>query len=407
MTPPMATTPATSPDAAPSIPASPTPPRRIFITVAEVSGDQHAAQLVRSLRELDPDLVIEGHGGPAMRSAGTRIIYETTTHAAMNLQAVARAFEMLGLLKRTRSYFQQNPPDLQICVDSPALNFHFAKLAHRLGIPVLYYIAPQLWAWREGRMKKLRRWVDRVACILPFEEEYFRRHGVDATFVGHPLFDHLPHARDGSEAAGHFPNRPPIVGLLPGSRKSEAVHNFPHQLEVATRIREAFPGATFLVPTTPATDPVVARLAKDFPNLERGEGAFDRMVPRCDLCITVSGTATLHVAGHGVPMIVVYRGSPLLWHFIGRWIIRTRTFSLVNLLADTRQHIVPEFVPWHGSNEPVAAVAIDYLQHPEKLDEQREKLKHLIRSLDRPGASMNAAKLALQMMNGRAAQTQR
>ncbi|MGE5611261.1 MAG: lipid-A-disaccharide synthase, partial [Bacillota bacterium] len=158
--------------------------RKVFITVAEVSGDQHAAHLIHNLRELDPNLSIEGLGGPHMAKAGAHIHRETTHRAAMTYRAALRVGEMLRLFSWTKRYFAQNKPDLLICVDSPAMNFHFAKIAHERGIPVLYYIAPQLWAWREGRMTKLQKWVDHVACILPFEEEYFRRHGVQATFVG-------------------------------------------------------------------------------------------------------------------------------------------------------------------------------------------------------------------------------
>lgn len=372
-------------------------PRRIFITVAEFSGDQHASHLIESLRQLDPEVIIEGHGGPAMEAAGAIIHHETTRRAAMVHQALARAGEMWRLFKWTRRYFDRNRPDLQICVDSPAMNFHFARIAHERGIPVLYYIAPQLWAWRESRMKKLRRWVDHVACILPFEEAYFRKHDVNATFVGHPLFDRLPPQRDPLPGP-RFPERPPIIGLLPGSRRSEAVANFPHLLEIADRIRDQFPQARFLVPTTPATGPVVDELLAGRSEITCGEGKFDEMVPRCDLCLTVSGTATLHVAGYGVPMIVVYRGSRLLWHLIGRWIVKTRTYSLVNLLNDSPQHIVPEFIPWYGSNRPVADLALDYLKNPKKLDQQREKLTRLVQALDTPGASMSVAKLALAMM---------
>ena len=127
-----------------------------------------------------------------MAAAGATIHHETVGDAAMMHHALGRVREVWRLLKWTREHYATDPPDLHVCVDSPAMNFHFAKLAKRFGVPVLYYVAPQLWAWREGRMKKIRRWVDRVACILPFEEQYFREHGIRATFVGHPLFDELP-----------------------------------------------------------------------------------------------------------------------------------------------------------------------------------------------------------------------
>jgi lipid-A-disaccharide synthase len=307
------------------------------------------------------------------------------------------------------------PPDIQIGVDSPSMNFHFAKLAGARNIPALQYVAPQLWAWREGRMKKLRKRVDHVACILPFEEPYFRSHGVRATFVGHPLFDELPPRREPPPPSQRFPHRAPVIGVLPGSRRSVTRANLPGLVEAAAHVWNAFPDATFLVPTTAATDEIVPEILKArAPRGMRasftvGRDAFDEMVPRCDLCLTVSGTATLHVAGYNVPMVVVYHTTRLLWHGAGRWLIRIPTRTLVNLLAGgphaTRErHLTPELTPWYGSGGPVADLALDYLRHPDKLEAQRRKLADLVRSLDHPGASMNVAKIAIAMMNGEARQ---
>jgi lipid-A-disaccharide synthase len=381
----------------------------VFVTVAEVSGDRHAAQLVRALRELDPTIVIEGLGGPEMREAGATIFHETVSNAAMGWRGALRAAEVWKLLRWTKRHFDKSPPDLQIGVDSPSMNYHFAKLARARGVPVLQYVAPQLWAWREGRMEKLRRWVDQVACILPFEEPYFRSHGVKATFVGHPLFDELPPHRQPPPAGERFPNRPPTIGLLPGSRRSVATANLPGLVEVAAHLWNAFPEASFLVPTTAATDEVVTKIIEEIsPRVMRasftvGRDAFDEMVPRCDLCLTVSGTATLHVAGYNVPMIVVYHGNPVLWHGIGRWLVRIPTRTLVNLLAagpsaTPDRHVTPEFTPWYGSVLPVADLALDYLRLPEKLEAQRQRLAELVGSLDRPGASANVARIALDMI---------
>src|SRR5690349_21037909 len=180
-------------------------PRRVFITVAEVSGDRHAAQLIRSLRQLEPDLVIEGLGGPEMAAAGATVHRDTVNKAAMGLRGALRAGEVYRVLRWTRRYFTEHRPDVWVGVDSPSMNFHFAKAAKALGIPTLQYVAPQLWAWAPWRMKKLRKWVDRVACILPFEEAYFREHGVDARFVGHPLFDELPGDRESLRPVKRFP----------------------------------------------------------------------------------------------------------------------------------------------------------------------------------------------------------
>ncbi len=346
-----------------------------------------------------------------MREAGAILYREVTNAAAMGFSALRRVREMLKLLRWARTHFAKTPPDLDICVDSPALNFHFAKAAHERGIPVLYYVAPQLWAWREGRMKKLRRWVDRVACILPFEEEYFRSHGVNAKFVGHPLLDELsPSERPKAAAVRNFGDAP-VVGLLAGSRRSEATKNFPRMLQIAMQIRKRFPKVKFLLPTTAATNPILQQHLAAIPSscFEAKQDAFDEMVPRCDLAIIVSGTATLHVAVHNTPMIVVYHGSPLLWNALGRWIIRTRTYSLVNLLAADPQlaaagrvapdmHIVPEFIPWYGPTQPAAARALDLLEHPAKLAKQREDLAKVVARLGGPGASMKAAQMAMEMI---------
>jgi lipid-A-disaccharide synthase len=397
-------------------------PRRVFITAAEVSGDLHASHLIRALRQIDPTVIVEAHGGPRMRDAGALIHTETTAKAAMGLGGVGRAREMYRLLRWTRDRFRADPPDLHICVDSSAINLHFAKVAKTANpdrpIPVLYYIAPQLWAWREGRMKKLRRWTDRLACILPFEEAYFRSHGVNATFVGHPLFDAVEGRSQKPESRSQK-KEGPVVGLLTGSRRGEAKGNFSRMLAVAEQIKRQFPTTRFLVPTTLATHPIVTETVARHPpssslqppssSLLIEQHAFDQFVPQCDLVITVSGTATLHVAIHGTPMIVVYYGSPLLWNALGRWLVRTRTYALVNLLAadpalastgrvTKDMHIVPEYVPWYGDVGPLADHATDLLRHPEKLAAQRQNLAALTAKLDKPGASARTATMAMEML---------
>jgi lipid-A-disaccharide synthase len=374
-------------------------PRRIFISVAEVSGDQHAAQLVQSLRQLEPSVVIEGIGGPLMKAAGCEVLHETVSNAAMGLGGVARYFELKKVLKQVEARVGTQRPDLMIGVDSPSMNFHFAKLAKSIGVPFLQYVAPQVWAWREGRVKKIARTIDRVACILPFEEAYFRGKGVNATFVGHPLFDELPQHR-GEPFEAKFPNRPPVIGLLPGSRKGEALGMYSAMLRIADRIKVAFPTARFVTPTVAATHAIVTKKAAGRTDLTIAQDAFDTLVPQCDLCVVASGTATLHVAGFGVPMVVVYRGgSRLAYHGIARWLIITKKFSLVNLLAERDEWVAPEFIPWFCDPEPVAASAIDFLKHPEKLRAQHERLKKLLHDLDRPGASTNVARIAIEMMS--------
>ena len=414
-------------------------PKRVFITVAEVSGDHHAAELARALRQLDPNIILEGHGGSAMRDAGVIVHRETVNRASMLLKAVVRAVEVWKLLRWTKHYYQQNKPDLHICIDSSGMNLHFAKMARSCGVPVLYYIAPQLWASRAGRIKQVRASVNRVACILPFEEPYYRQRGVAATFVGHPLFDQLLPDRqlspepvtafipvgsalaDGiapltnaqqpekipSAKADPTRSSSPVIGLMPGSRRAEIRGNWPHMLEVADRIRAAFPQARFEVSTTPPTHALVCELAAGRNDMRIEQGAIDAMAPGWDFCIAKSGTTTLHVAAYAVPMIVVFRASKWVWHLAARWLIKTPSIALVNILAERsapesgipKHRIVPEIIPWNGPNAPVAELAIDFLRHPEKRKAQRNDLLKLVATLDRQGASQRVAEIAMEMMN--------
>lgn len=399
-------------------------PRKVFITVAERSADQHAGNLVRAMRELDPDLEFHALGGEHLRAAGAIVHHDTVSNAAMGLAAFKRAGEVKALLKWTREFYAREKPDLQICCDSWTMNKYFARLAKSFGTRVFYYIAPQVWASRERRVVQLKQVADRVACILPFEERFLRDRGVNATFVGHPLFDELEtqgmtHEGRGmkesavSDSGSSFiphpsalrPSAFPVIGLPCGSRRGIAKNNLPRQLEVAKRIKTEFPSATFLIPTTPATQPIVEPMIAGLDYVSAQVNGFDKQMPRCDLAITVSGTATLHIAAHRVPMLIVYYVSPLVWHLLGRWIVRVRTYGIVNLLAnhgsdDPNKHIVPEFIPWYGPVDTVANAAIQLLKNEDALASQRAKLDTMLASINKPGASMNAAKIALELLNG-------
>lgn len=347
-----------------------------------------------------------------MAHAGAEILYETTARAAMTFHALRRVFEFKRLLKQAKEIYRDpaRKPDLQICVDSSGVNLYFARAAKEAGIPVLYYVAPQLWASRPGRIKQVRRYIDRLACIFPFEAAWYQSRGANASFVGHPLFDDLPKIRQVRSDGGQRPT----VGIVPGSRRSEVKTNLPHLIEVMQRIQDRFPDAQFLVPTTLSThEMVVTSLSgKTVPGVREQleqqshardgratvkQNAFDEFIPQCDLVITKSGTSTVHVAAYAVPMIVVYRGSIILWHLIARWLLKTKKVAMVNILAGETD-LVPEFIPWHGSNKPVADLAIQMLEHPQMLEDQRVKLRELIKPIEAPGASLNVAKIAMEMI---------
>lgn len=378
--------------------------KRVFITVGEVSGDNHAAGLVASLKKLEPTIQIDAVGGPAMAAAGAIIHFETTKKAAMSFHAVKRVAEIRRLEKWLKSRYA-NPatrPDLHICVDSSGFNLRFAKLAKKAGVPTLYYVAPQLWASREGRIKQVRACVDQLACIFPFEEQWFSDRGVKTTFVGHPLFDHLPADRFSRISTVRYPDRGPVIGVVAGSRRSEVRENFPPLIQVMQQIAKQHPTARFLLPTTPAANDIIGedRYTDALKGLDIvvRQNAFDDLIPQCDLVLCKSGTSTVHVAAYGVPMVVVYRISTILWQAIGRWLIKTPKIAMVNILAGNID-LVPEFIPWNGDPAPVAASALAFLASPDKLADTRKSLLYLIQPLDQRGASDNVAKLALAMLN--------
>jgi lipid-A-disaccharide synthase len=377
--------------------------KRIFITVGEVSGDNHAAGVVRALRQIDPTLLIEGIGGPGMAEAGATVHFETTANAAMTLHAVKRINEIRRLERwLSERYRSDQKPDLHICVDSSGFNLRFAKLAKSRGIPVLYFVAPQLWASREGRIKLLRARVDRLACIFPFEEKWFNDRGVATTFVGHPLFDHLPADRFEKLPKMRFPDTSPVIGVVAGSRKSEVRENLPGLIEVMRIIANKHPNVRYLIPTTPAGHALVQQQFKKATDttalqVQVRQNAFDDFVPQCDLVLCKSGTSTVHVAAYAVPMIVVYRINTLLWKTAGQFLIKTPKIAMVNILAGNIE-LVPEFIPWNGDATAVANQALKMLENPHLLEQMRRDLRTLIEPLDQRGASMNVARIAIGML---------
>lgn len=355
----------------------------------------HAANLVRAMLRRDPTLEVHALGGDALRAAGATVHHDTVRGAKMGLGAFSRYFEVRRLLDWTRRFYDTTPPDLHLCCDSWTMNVHFARLARSRGAKVMYHIAPQTWASRERRVRELARLTDAVACILPFEQAYFRSHGVNATYVGHPLFDEIQIPRVEPD-----PHR---IALPCGSRASVVRANLPRQIEVARRLRESMPVLRFVIPTTATTHDLVRELVGQDASIELVREAFEQAVAPCALAVTVSGTATLHVAALGVPMLVVYHGSPLLWHLLGRWLIRTRTFALVNVIAldgadDRSRHVVPEYIPWNGPVGPVVQHALSMLRDPSKLDAQRQQLARVVDTVREPGASDRAAQLAMSLL---------
>jgi len=372
-------------------------PLRIFISAAELSGDRHAAELIHAIRAERPDASFFGVAGPGMQKAGCESIEDFTARATMLVGAVRLAGHAFRLVRRVGQLVREQRPDLAIVVDSPALHLPMARHIRAAGCPVLYYIAPQLWAWAPWRIRKLRRRVDQMAVILPFEEAYFRQRGVDARFVGHPLITQL--SRESSSAESVEQLRAlgrPLVACLPGSRRHVVEEVLPGQIEAARAIAESYPSAGFVFAAANEASATMIRAALEGApvrwRLEVGRNAD--VLSAADFALCASGTATLEVAWHGVPMIVMYNGSKWGYRLVGRWLITTPHLSLVNILAGRR--IVPEFMPYYTSVRPIVDEALAILGSPERQARMKADLQTVIRSLGTEDAARQTAKMVIE-----------
>lgn len=315
-----------------------------------------------------------------MKQAGCAILENTVGRAAMLYNVLGQLGYYHRLRQKAKDCLALNKPDLVVVCDSPAFHFHIAKAAKKLKIPVLFYVAPQLWAWAPWRIGKLRKCCDKLACILPFEEQWFRNRGVDADFVGNPLLDELdePVEQNIKLYKDYVPAKAKIA-LLPGSRKHEIETLWKPMQEIALQIQHRYPDVRFY---TAAPDMSRMILLHDrlpgFSCLEQ----IGNVVPLCkqmDFAIVASGSATLQVAAAGCPMIVMYQSSRLMWHLIGRWLIRTPFLSLPNIVAGRK--LVPEYMPYFTSTGPIADEAITYLSEPQRLGNLSLELINTIKPL--------------------------
>ena len=373
----------------------------IFISAAEASGDAHAARLVRQLRQRRPDARIVGVGGPQMAAAGCEILFDPTAQASMLLGGpLLKLGYYYRLIRRIKQSIAEIRPDVHVPVDSPALNWHLAAAARRAGAKVVYYIAPQVWAWAPWRVKKLARLADRVACILPFEQDWLRQRGVNATYVGHPLFDDMGEPpQPPADIVQAFATGQWRVALLAGSRPGEIHHHTAALAAAAAAIRRRWPEAQciFAPGSDRAAELMRAELSEDdLASVQIVPGETREQLARSHFALAVSGTVTLEVAHYGVPMVVLYRVSRLVYHTLGRLLLRTPDFALVNILAGRR--IVPELMPWFGSHRQLSDMAMEVMEELGGLLEMRQDLLDVVRPLrPQPGhsASANAAELIL------------
>jgi lipid-A-disaccharide synthase len=381
---------------------------RIMISCGEASGDLYAGALAAELRRRAPEAEIFGVGGQRLRSGGAELVGDfeglTVTGLTEALRVLPRSYAMF---RRLVGLARARRPQVFVAIDFPDFNFRLMAALRRLGIPIVYYVSPQLWAWRPGRMETMRQLVDKALVIFPFEEELYRRAGVPVEFVGHPLVDI---ARAGQPRSAFLRDRglvpdAPTVALLPGSRPNELRRIAPAIVAALPIIRARVPDVQFVVACAPnLPDALFA------PFLTAGPGsrpvlAHDRtddVLAASDAVITASGTATVQAALHERPMVVVYRLSPLTYR-LGKPFVKVDTYAMTNLVAGRR--VVPELIQQDFTPDRVADETVAFLTDRERHARTREALRRVREKLGAPGASGRAADAVLSVARVRGGAT--
>ena len=375
--------------------------RKIMIVAGEASGDLHGGNLVHAIHRLDPGLSFYGVGGARMKAAGVDLIADAADMAVVGLtEVVFKLAFILRVMHRLKSSLAKEPPDLVILIYYPDFNLPLARTARKLGIKVLYYISPQVWAWRKGRIATIRKSVDRMAVILPFEEQFYRQAGMDVTFVGHPLLDEVKKKYSRNEALKRFglKDEAITVGLLPGSRRAEVTRLLPEMLRACRILNDKLSPLQFVLPLAGTLDPhLVQDILRQFPvqvNVIRNE-IYDADAVS-DVAIVASGTATLETALLETPMVVVYKVSAFSYA-VGRRVVHVEHISLANLIAG--RAVVPELIQDDANPEQIAAEVKELLVHRGRAREMKAALAEIRQKLGSPGASQRTAMIAWEMIH--------
>ncbi|HNQ64685.1 MAG TPA: lipid-A-disaccharide synthase [Smithella sp.] len=374
--------------------------KTVLIIAGEASGDMHGANLVREMLNRDPALKFYGIGGKKMLQEGVQLLADASTMAVVGLtEVVFKLKDILKIMRTIKKSLDERRPDLVVLIDYPDFNLPVAKAARRHNIKVLYYISPQVWAWRQSRIEQIKKTVTRMAVILPFEVETYRRHGFAADYVGHPLLDMIKTTYSKKESRKKFDLHEDkiTIGILPGSRMSEIKKLLPELLQAATIMKDSIPELQFVVPLADTLEEKnLTGIIAGFPidvNVISGQ-TYD-VVSCADLALVASGTATLETALLKVPMIIVYKISPLSY-FIGKLFVRVKNIGLVNIIAE--KTIVPELIQNDASGARIAREALSILGDETKKQAMIRELEAIRSRLGEPGAAIKTAKLALDML---------
>jgi len=373
---------------------------KILLVAGEVSGDLHGSHLVDAIHRIDPEVCFFGVGGEGLNRSGMKLLYSAHSLSVVGVTEVfIKLRSILKALRGLKKSLEQERPDLVILIDFPDFNFRLAKIAHRRGIPILYYISPQVWAWRPRRIRLIARWVKKMVVLFPFEVPLYEAGGVDVECVGHPLIDIVKPTFSKEVAFQKFGLDPKrrTVGLLPGSRIHEVERLLPPLLASAHLLQKEIPDLQFILPLAPGLPKTI--LSSYIENISVPvkvvKGFNYDVMNLSDLLITASGTATLEGAILGKPMIIIYRVS-FLSYWIGRALIQVDHIGLVNLVAG--KEIAPELIQQDVHPQRIAEEALLILRDPILSRKMTDSMGEVCQKLGEPGAAQRAARIVISLL---------
>ena len=375
-------------------------PKNVMMVTGEASGDLHGAHLLEAIRQIDPGIQFFGMGGEALRRTGMNLLYHNQSLSVVGITEVLLKLRSIRkALRGLKQALDLEKPDLVILIDFPDFNLRLAKFASRRGIPVFYYISPQVWAWRSGRVRLIARWVKKMVVFFAFEVPIYKAAGVDVEWVGHPLLDVVKPTLskdDALQRLGLDP-RKRTIGLLPGSREREVERLFPILLATAHLLQKEIPGLQFVIPlasSLPKT--TLSPWMKNTLPVKVVEGLTYDVMNLSELLIMSSGTATLEAAILGKPMVIIYKLSSLSY-WIGRMLVHVDHIGLVNLVAG--KGIAPELIQKDATPERIAKEALRILNDPALRQEMTESMIEVRKNLGEPGAVQRAARIVHAMLD--------
>ena len=374
--------------------------KEIMIIAGEASGDAHAGRMIVELKKLAPDVHVKGIGGDMMRATGAEIVVDFSQLAVMGLVEVLKRYHSIKkIFNQMVSLLKTDKPDLLVLVDYPGFNLKLAKVAKKMGIPVLYYISPKVWAWRASRVKTIKRVVDHMAVLFPFEVPIYQTAGVPVSCVGHPLVDAVQKKLSDKQAKiklGIKLNRR-VVGLFPGSRLNEVEALLPIMLVAAERIQSKHNNVDIILPLAPGLDPTVidAILAKSNVLVRVVTGDFYQLTAACDAVVAASGTVTLEIALLGVPHFIIYRVAPMTYRVLSR-LVRIPYVGLCNIV--TGKALILELLQDEVTAKRLEKELLELLNNSNSKQQAESIRRQVLTALGPTGGSHNAALLIIDML---------